>query len=133
MAQSDYINMTLEELKSNATEVKKYSYTRKLHPEEIAALKTEVSDKLIEISELNAVLKEAKATHKEAVKKLGITSQLQKIKYKKIDCTEDCFFMHDYENQRVEIVNSEGTLIDSRPMNAEERQEFIKFPKAINE
>lgn len=111
-------------LQANCEAVEPVNFMRRFTPEEIAEMKDNLSETAIELNDIKLEKKLLNQQLDAQAKPLKQTeaSLLKKIKEKAENVTEDCFKFLFYENGMVGFYTCEGELINSRPMNADERQ-----------
>ena len=104
-------------------------YMKQFSPEEIVEMKDTLSEVAIQINDLEIKGKAFAGEIK--VEKDPLTTQkktlLVNIKQKAEFVTENCFKFYDHEVKKVGYYNTEGMLINERPMRADEYQLTIKM------
>lgn len=111
-------------LQANCEAVEPVNFMRRFTPEEIAEMKDNLSETAIELNDIREEKKLLNQQLDAQAKPLKQTnaSLLKKIKQKAENVTEDCFKYIFHDEGMVGYYTSEGELISSRPMRAEERQ-----------
>jgi hypothetical protein len=122
------ISLTPEEIRDNleaqCDSTVEGTYMRSLNPEERKDVELDLSAKTQEISELEAKLKIATNPIKEQIKKAK-SDQASLLYLLKEDAEEVegvLYEFYDHEKRRVGQYDAEGILVNTRPMNIEERQ-----------
>lgn len=118
-----------EYLKDNCIAVEEMGYTRRFTNEELAQMKSSLSDISIEHNDEEEEKKELLADINARIKGLVTARKaiLKKLKNKAEYVKEPCFKFSDETSRTVGYYNSEGELIFSRPMNPEEMQ--LRIPR----
>lgn len=111
-------------LKDSAISVQEFTYPRKLSQEEISLEKTNFIQDQITINKEDKKLKDAKAIHKLAIDpvKKRMSISLERIKNKVEIVSEDVYLLDDQEEGVMGYYNSEGILVNQRPLLPEEKQ-----------
>lgn len=122
-------------LHDNCDAIESIGYTRSFTPEELAEKKDQLSEVCIEAAEIEEQKKLMVDEFKAKLKPFNErkTLLLGHLKHKSEYVKEDCYKMIDHEEGMVGYYNSNGDLIESRPVNADERQKRIPLYKAVNE
>lgn len=99
-------------------------YVKIFSEEEIIAFKDELSEKAIEIDQIEEELKEFKLVVKSKMDPLkqAHSTLLSHIRTKQTLIKEDAFRFMDWDKKEVLYYNSRGELVSNRPMRPEERQ-----------
>ena len=120
-------------LRDNAEKTEEMTFHRPLSVEEVEKDKSDFSQNAIEISaiedELAGIKEEFKARIKP--KKELYQKLLSSIKTRSKEVTEDVFIIADYDEKMMGIYNSNGELITSRRMVAEEMQMSINSNRVL--
>lgn len=114
-------------LKDNCDSIENKGYMKKFKPEELTEMKEVLSELSIQINDINIEKKSANEVFKIQLKPLHLEREelRQNLKQKAKFENEPCFKFIDHENKTVEFYNSEGDMIDCRPINADEMQGTI--------
>lgn len=114
-------------LANNAERREHISYFKRLEPEEQTTLKDELSEVSIDLDKQEEAKKAVTAEYNDEIKglKKRRSKILKVIREKGEQVNEDCYVMHDHENNEVGFYNGLGNLVDSRPMKPAERQQTI--------
>jgi hypothetical protein len=113
-------------IRDNCDEVlSNYSYMRKFSQEELEDFKQELSENSIEIDILETELSEVKKEFKDKLKpkKQEVKIILKALREKVKEVKDEVFVLKD--NDFYCIYNSEGELIESRPLRPAEKQTTI--------
>ena len=100
------------------------TYTRRLEPEEVADLKTDLFDNVQKTQALEDELKETQKELKAKIKELKKlkTQLLREIQFESVSQTGTLYAM-DYQNEgMLAFYDPSGQLVMSRPLKPEERQ-----------
>jgi len=125
-----YKGVELEQfLRDNCEKREELGYMKRFTPEEIAEMKDQLATVSIEINDIEEEKKEAMSAFKDQLKPLTEhkTNLLGHIKKKAEFVTEDCFKFSDHTESMVGFYNSEGILVEARPMRPDEFQATIKW------
>jgi hypothetical protein len=120
-------------LSADAVEViENTKFTKPLTPEEVAFYKSELSDNSILQSEILEEKKNVIIAFKGKLKPIQekISQSLKAVKYKAIDCEGTLYKMADFDDQKIYTIDTDGNLINSRPMLPQERQFRIQALKS---
>jgi len=104
-------------------------YMKAFTPEQIVEMKDTLSEVAIQINDFEIQKKDFLADLKAETDPLTAQKKtlLKNIKQKAEFVTENCFKFYDHEEKKVGYYNSEGMLIQERPMRADEYQLTIKL------
>ena len=133
---SNYKNVPKDELPdllaANAVKREDFDYFHSLTDEELARHKQEYFDAMSDIDREQEVLDAAKEKFKldTAGPKVLAQNSYRVVKAKGIQVKEEVFLIPDFDNQVMEYINSEGEIVFSRKLYANERQYKIR---AVNE
>jgi len=122
--------MNQNDLKNIADKRQDFGYTKSLTHEELAELKTELSEKAISVSDLKADLKDYSTEIKRVIKPLAERKAelIATIKAKAIFVNEPCSILFDHEtNMATYYSEVTGEEVHSRPLAADERQTKMKL------
>lgn len=100
------------------------NYTKPVNEEELAYYKDQLANRSVDQAVLLDELNRFKEAHKikaDPIKK-DISEALQAIKFKAIDTFGKLYNVPDYDLRIMHIIDSEGNVINSRPLLPEERQ-----------
>lgn len=119
-------------LDGEAVSVEEGLYTRNLTDDELLAYKETLAEKSVEQAQILDEFKTVKDSYKEKLKPIAkeISTSLQAIKFKAVDCTGRQYKLADHDEQMIYIVDQKGDVIHSRRMRPEERQYFLKPVKS---
>ena len=120
----------IEYLEANCHGIEEKGYMKQFTPEQIAGMKDKLAEASITINEIELRKKEAMEAFKNELKPLEteVKELLKGIKEKAEFVEEQCFkFVFDDERM-VGYYNSEGVLIEARPMRPEEMQTAMFVP-----
>jgi hypothetical protein len=122
-------------LKDNCDKVEELGYMKQFTPEEIQQQKDELSEVAIKINDIESERKEAMSEFKTALKPLETqkASLLKNIKTKAEFVREECFKFTDFDDRMVGFYNSDGLLVESRPMRPDEAQRTINLKSGTND
>lgn len=111
-------------LSDNADSMEEVGYMKPFSPDEMETMKDRLSKVVIDINDIEEEKKAANDEFKLRKKPLETEKQtlLENIKNKSEYVVEDCYKFIDQEEGMVGMYNSEGQLIESRPIRPEERQ-----------
>lgn len=114
-------------LKDNCDKVVEKGYSKRFTPEQIATMKSSLSDVSIAINDKEVEKKAFNDQIKAVLKPLLEEKKdiLAKLKNKAEFVTEQCFKFVDKEERITAFYNGEGDLIDFRPCNPDELQGTI--------
>lgn len=114
-------------LEDNCDSKEKKTYSREFTPQRLEAMKDDLSQTVIKISDLETEKKAVVDEFKGKLKPLkeDQTRLTENIKRRAEYVTEDCYKMIDHEASMVGFYNAEGKLIESRPIRPEEKQTTI--------
>jgi len=114
-------------LESNCDAIEELGYTRRFTPEELNERKEELADTSIRISDVEAEKKDADAVFKTRLKPLKSrkTELIEQLKTQTEFVREDCYKFIDHDERLVGFYNSDGELVSSRPIMAQEMQKTI--------
>ncbi len=114
-------------LKDNADSIENKGYMKPFTDDEIRERKDDLAQTVINIAQIQQEKKEANDEFKAQLKPLENQKKelLEQVKNKAEFVEEECYKMIDHENGMVGYYNSEGHLIESRPIRADERQATI--------
>ena len=123
----------LEFLKANCYGIEEKGYMKQFSPQEIDLMKTELAEISIKMNDIEIEKKALIDDFKERLKPLAqqVGTLLGNLKQKAEYVTEETY-KFIYENERmVGYFNSQGTLIEARPMKPEEMQKtmFLQIDK----
>ena len=118
-------------LTDNCDKLEPKGYMKQFDQDAIAEMKDTLSETAIAINDIEEEKKESARIFKEQISPLKAEKSrlLKLIKQKAEFVTEDCFKFIDYDNREVGYYNTEGVLIESRPMQAAEAQLTISHLK----
>ncbi len=118
-------------LESVAAKIEERSYTKNLTEEELDERKNEYSQIGIKLSELNAKKKEVMEQFKNKMKEPQARSAelIEAIKYKSEQRYGALFLIDDQENGVMNIFDTNGICVESRPLTREERQLTLRIAK----
>ncbi|MGV8135875.1 MAG: hypothetical protein AB2L20_11730 [Mangrovibacterium sp.] len=114
-------------LEANCDEIVEKSYSKRFSTEQILSMKDQLSDKDIEINDIEEDKKAITDTFKAKLKPIKQARQklLTNIKHKS-EYVKEHVYKFVYQDERaVAFFNSEGDLIESRPCNPDELQKTI--------
>ena len=116
-------------LKDNCEKIDEIGYMKQFSPEEIAEKKDKLAEVSIEINDIEEEKKEVLKGFKESLTPLTEhkTTLLGHIKKKAEFVTEECFKFVDHTDRMVGYYNSEGVLVEARPMRPDESQLTMKL------
>lgn len=116
-------------LKDNCEKIDEIGYMKQFTPEEIAGFKDQLAEVSIEINDIDEEKREVMKSFKAQLEPLTDlrTSLLGHIKKKAEFVNEDCFKFVDHQDKIVGYYNSEGILVEARPMRPDEGQLTIKL------
>ncbi len=111
-------------LEDNCSKVEEVGYTRRFTPDEITEMKDDLSKTVITVSDIEEEKKRVLDEFKERLKqpKEILKELIGKIRNKSEFVKERCYAFLDDETRTVGYYNSEGELIETRPMRPEEMQ-----------
>ena len=114
-------------LEQNASEIKEGSYFRRMSQEEITEARKTISDDSIALSELDEVKKDFMDTHKENCKpyKDRLAVSIDAVKTKQVKLIGKTYVMKSFEDEKVFVLDSNGTVLEERRMTPSERQADI--------
>lgn len=114
-------------LADNCDAVVDKGYMKPYTPEELQGHKENLANVSIEISEIEAEMKQAQAEFKGRLKPLKEqrTNMVANIRAKAEYVTEKCFRFTDQQAKMTGFYNQDGELIESRPATADELQPTI--------
>lgn len=122
-------------LKDNADKIEEKGYMKAFTPDEIMEKKDSLAKAVISISNIQQEKKDANDGFKTRLKPLEIekSTLLEEIKNKAEYVEEDCYKFIDQEAGTVRYYNSNGELVESRPIRADEKQTTIfQLQKTVN-
>jgi hypothetical protein len=116
-----------ELLEANCDAVEEVGYTRQFTPEELNERKEDLADTSISISEIENEKKQANDDFKSRLKPLEErkTTLLTELKTKSEFVKEECYKFICHDERMVGYYNSEGELVDKRPIRPQEMQKTI--------
>lgn len=122
-------------IRDNCDKIEKKSYMRNFTPDELLAMKDQLSDVAIQINDIEEAKKEAVAEFKRKLDPLVDTkkSLLNNLKNKAESVNEEVYKYTDVHNKEVGYYTKEGRLIESRPAYANELQGNIFQLSVANE
>ena len=111
-------------LSDNADSMEEVGYMKPFSSDEMETMKDRLSKVVIDINDIEEEKKTANDEFKLRKKPLETEKQtlLENIKNKSEYVVEDCYKFIDHEEGMVGMYNSEGQLIESRPIRPDERQ-----------
>lgn len=114
-------------LHDNADQLIEMGYSKRFTADQLAAMKSTLSEVDIELNDANEERAEAMAAFKERIKPLKKehTRILKGLKNKAEHVTEQCYKFVFEEEKMVGFYNDEGELIEARAMLPEEMQRSI--------
>lgn len=114
-------------LEDNCDEVVEKSYSKPFSAEQIISMKDQLSDKDIEINDIEEEKKAITDTFKAKLDPIKKSRQklLTNIKHKSEYVKEQVYKFVYQDERTVAFFNSEGDLIESRPCNPDELQKTI--------
>lgn len=121
----DYTGESRERfLKDNCDKVEEIGYMKPFTAEELDDMKNELAETSIQINDIEEKKKAQMEVIKEQMKPLleQKAELLTNIKQKSQYVNENCFKFIDYTEGMVGYYNSEGELVECRPIRADERQ-----------
>ena len=126
--------MDLETLKNSCDKIEVFSYMKKFTPEELAELKTVLSDLMINTDAIETELKDVKSEFKEKLDPLRdkIKEHLTWIRDKAKIIREECYI--NFEGEYAIYYNGDGEEVHKRPLEVSERQKTIQMQmRAVNQ
>lgn len=111
-------------LKDNCEKIEQKGYMKRFSPEEIDVMKSELTEISIEINDIETAKKNANKGFKDQLDPLveQKVELVQNLKKKAVFKEEDCFKFSDFSTKEIGYYNSDGLLVDVRPMRPEEHQ-----------
>lgn len=103
-------------------------YNRQLSREELDEYRENLTDVMVQKSEIENELASIKEEYKHRLKPVNgdLNLLFSIVKSKSIEVNEECFKIPNYDENMMEFYNSEGVMIESRRLKPEERQTSIK-------
>ncbi len=122
-------------LEANCEKIEEIGYMKQFSPDEINSMKDELSEVAISINDIEIERKEAMKAFKLQVEPLKTvkTTLLKNIKTKAEYVRENCYKFVDFDDRMVGYYNSEGLLIEARPMRPDEGQRTINLKTGTND
>ena len=122
-------------LKDNCDKVEEMGYMKQFTPDEIQQQKDELSEVAITINDIESERKEAMNEFKSKIKPLETqkATLLKNIKTKAEFVREECFKFVDFDDRMVGFYNSDGVLVEMRPMRPDEGQRTINLKSGTND
>jgi len=120
----------IEFLTNNADAVKEEStFTRKYSPEELAAVQEDFLNNSIRVNQVEEQKKAATAVFSAEIKTLKskIKENMQNIVAEGESVTGKLFEFKFPEEKMVGLYDEQGNLVESRPFNQKERQQYFAF------
>lgn len=116
-------------LQDNSEGREEISYMRRFTPDEIAGFKDHLSEVAIQMNDIEEAKAEAMKAFKDELEPLKEEKKelLSNLKNKARLTKEKCFKLIDQQEGRVGYYNSEGILVEERPIKPEERQLTFKI------
>lgn len=117
-------NERLQILSDSADKKESFTYPRHLNAEEVTYLKDEFTKNAIELARKEESKKDFMTEWKSEVKpiKLEMSSQMNRIRSKVEEITEDVFLVADQPAKTMGYYNGDGILVYQRPLMPEEQQ-----------
>ena len=114
-------------LRANADGIESLEYMKRFNPEQVTLLKNDLSDISIIINDVEIEKKETAKAFSDQLKPLKIEKKelLLNIKQKAELVNEKCYKFVDQDARMTGYYNSEGELVNARPMNPNEMQATI--------
>lgn len=118
-------------LESEAIAIEEGKYNKPLTPDEILYYKDELAEHTINQAIILDEYAQVKEEYKERLKPIKdkISTALQAIKFKQIECDGRLYKLSDFDDQMIHKVDELGNVIHSRKMLPEERQFRIQALK----
>lgn len=115
-------------LESIAAKIEERSYTKNLSDDELQERKSEYSEVGIKLSELTERKKKVMDEFKERMKEPQSRAKelIEAIKFKSEQRYGQLFLIDDQENGVMNIFDTNGICVESRPLTREERQLTLK-------
>lgn len=126
----------LQMLEDNADAVEVISYLKHFESDELAEMKDDLVNALIQIHEYNLELAQIKSKYKEKIKPLAelVNENQEKIKMRAESIKGKCFKLVDYEAKMVGYYNPLGNLVFERPASRDEAQtNIVSMRKTVNQ
>lgn len=114
-------------LYDNCEKIEELEYRREFDNEELAELKDNLSQFLIQLNTLEEELEEIKNDYKEKTKPLKqtIKETMNKVRDGSELIKQQCYKFMDWDQKQVGYYNDDGELVMERPMMKSERQSSI--------
>lgn len=114
-------------LHDNADKLIEMGYSKRFNSDQLSAMKSALSEVDIELNDVKEERADATTCFKERIKPLQKehTRILKGLKNKAEHVTEQCYMFVFEEEKMVGFYNSEGELVEARPMLPEEMQRSI--------
>lgn len=114
-------------LEDNCDAIETIGYMKRFSADQITAMKSDLSDVAIEISDIEEAKKEVLQDYKMQLDPLKETQKelLTHIKQKSEYISEKCYKFIDYETKTVEFYTAEGEMVSSRPIQPQEMQKTV--------
>ncbi|MBV5282198.1 MAG: hypothetical protein JZU53_07155 [Paludibacter sp.] len=114
-------------LRANADGIESLEYMKRFDPEKVTLLKNDLSDLSIIINDVEIDKKETAKAFSDQLKPLKKqkTELLKNIKEKAELVNERCYKFVDHDARMTGFYNSEGELVNARPMTPDEAQATI--------
>jgi uncharacterized phage infection (PIP) family protein YhgE len=127
LLQSTPLDERIQILRDSADKVEDVGYMKKFTPEEIADMKTNLSEVMIKLTAIEKELDTIKKSFKTQMKPLSksVSELLENIHHKARMVNEEAYIRLEYSEGMAGYYNGEGELIYTRPLEAEERQTTI--------
>lgn len=122
-------------LKDNCETVEEVGYMKQFSPDQIVAMKDDLSEVAIQINDIETEKKEAMKEYTDRLKPLNDQKSelLGNIKKKAEYVNEQCYKFVDHEDRMVGYYNAEGVLVSSRPARPDEAQMTIRMLTGTND
>lgn len=116
-------------LRENCDKVEEKTYNKQFSSQEISDKRLQLETVSINIADLKKQKKDYDDAYKTAMKPLEETHKktVEELKERMLSVTEPCFMFIDEETKQAGYYNSEGLLVYSRPLMANELQRTVQM------
>jgi hypothetical protein len=123
-------------LEDNADSVEIIGFLKQFTVDELAEIRSELVENLIQIQDLKNELKEVQKQYKDQIEPLAEMVQIaqEKVRLRAESVKEKCYKLIDHEARMVGYYDRTGNLVLERPLGSNENQTtIISMKKAVNQ